>query len=165
LASSWPNKYDFQIYKAARTYLPNTDWRLYKAQLIQESALKPKAISHAGAKGLAQFMPGTWRDIQNQLNINGSPYDPHLAISGGAFYMSRLKSQWSWKRPEVDKHNLALASYNAGLGHLLNAQKRCDMASLYVEIIQCLPDITGRHSTETIGYVININRYFKQLKR
>lgn len=145
--------------------MPNIDWRLYKAQLIQESALKPNATSHAGAKGLAQFMPGTWQDIQTKLNISGSPYSPHLAIPSGAFYMSRLKRQWSWQRPEVDKHNLALASYNAGLGHLLNAQKRCDMASLYQQIIKCLPAITGRHSKETIGYVININRYFEQLKR
>ena len=87
LASSWPNKYDFQIYKAARTYLPNTDWRLYKAQLIQESALKPNATSHAGAKGLAQFMPGTWQDIQTQLNAKlnsadiGTDYAP---IAGGS---------------------------------------------------------------------------------
>lgn len=164
LASSWPDKYDYQIYKAAKQHLPGVDWRLYKAQLIQESALKPLAVSKAGAKGLAQFMPGTWSDISRELGYSGSPFDPHLAIPGGAFYMSKLRRGWSWNRPEDDKHNLALASYNAGFGNLLKAQKRCSNAILYAQIISCLSDVTGHHSNETIGYVLSIRKYHKILK-
>ena len=77
LALSWPDKYDWQIRKAVKNYLPTVDWRLYKAQLIQESSLRPLVVSHAGAKGLAQFMPSTWADVSSQLQLVGSPFEPH----------------------------------------------------------------------------------------
>lgn len=158
-ASSWPSKYDLQIAKATKQYLPGVDWKLYKAQLIQESSLNPNAVSPAGAKGLAQFMPLTWNDISSQLAVTGTPFDPHVAIPAGAYYVSKLRRAWSWDRPEVDRHNLALASYNAGLGNILKAQRHCNNQSLYSEIISCLPYITGYHSKETIGYVRSIRRY------
>jgi len=52
-------KYDALIKTAQKKYLPGTDWRLLKAQLTQESDLNPRAVSPAGAQGIAQFMPNT----------------------------------------------------------------------------------------------------------
>ncbi|MFT7565833.1 MAG: soluble lytic murein transglycosylase-like protein [Pseudoalteromonas distincta] len=163
-ASSWPDKYDYQIIKATKQFMPGVDWRLYKAQLAQESALRPDAVSPAGAKGIAQFMPATWQEVSDQLSLAGTPFEPHLAIPAGAYYMSKLRSGWNWQRPEQDKYNLALASYNAGFGNLLKAQKRCNNAILYVDIIDCLPDITKHHANETINYVISIRRYHLIIK-
>lgn len=163
--SSWPNKYDYQIFKASKQYLPGVDWKLYKAQLIQESALRPNAVSPAGAKGIAQFMPATWGEVSRQLVIDGSPFDPHLSIPAGAYYLSNMRRGWIWNRPEQDRHNLALASYNAGFGNLLKAQRICNNATLYPDIIKCLPDITFQHSKETIGYVLSIRRYHTLLRQ
>lgn len=163
--SSWPDKYDYQIFKASKQYLPGVDWKLYKAQLIQESALRPNAVSPAGAKGIAQFMPATWGEVSRQLVIDGSPFDPHLSIPAGAYYLSKLRRGWIWNRTEYERHNLALASYNAGFGNLLKAQRLCNNATLYADIIKCLPDITFQHSKETIGYVLAIRRYHKLLRQ
>ncbi len=70
--------------------------------------------------------------------------------------MGVLIQSWKSPRPPLDRHTLALGSYNAGIGNLLKAQRLCDNARLYDEIIPCLPRVTGHHSAETIGYTRNI---------
>lgn len=117
--------------------------------------MKPDAVSPVGARGLAQFMPGTWRDVARRMNFphGTSPHEAAFAIEAGAYYMAQLRAQWRSPRPALDRHQLAQASYNAGIGNLVAAQKRCGMASGYAEIVACLPDITGGHSSETIAYV------------
>lgn len=163
-ASSFPDRYDREIEKAAKMYLPGLDWRLWKAQLYQESRLDPDAVSPVGAAGLAQFMPGTWADVSRRLKYeNLSPHMAEPSILAGAYYMATLRNQWSAKRPETDRHQLAAASYNAGLGNILKAQERCNDLSLYSEIIKCLPQITGQHSEETITYVERIWRWWKMM--
>lgn len=162
--SYFPDDYDEEIKEAAAIYLPGVDWRLWKAQLYQESRLDPNAVSPVGAKGLAQFMPGTWADVSRHLDMEGvSPLVAEPAIHAGAYYMRQLRNSWSSPRPEKDRHFLAAASYNAGLGNLLKAQKACNMAILLDEIMACLPQITGHHSKETITYVERIQRWFQQM--
>lgn len=160
-ASSFPDRYDRQIQAAAARWLPGVPWRLWKAQLYQESRLDPNARSPAGAEGLAQFMPATWREITAAMQLG--LVDRRMAgpsIEAGAFYMARLRRQWSAPRPERDRHDLAMASYNAGLGHLLAAQKACGGPSSYAAIVACLPQITGRHAKETLGYAPAVRRWF-----
>ncbi|HEX7075077.1 MAG TPA: transglycosylase SLT domain-containing protein, partial [Hyphomicrobiaceae bacterium] len=129
-------------------------WRLLKSQYWQESRLDPSAVSPAGARGIAQFMGPTWAEVSRAMGWGlVSPHDVRYAIEAGAYYDSRLYRQWRAPRPETDRISLMLASYNAGLGSILNAQRRCNGAPLYAEIIACLPQVTGRHSSETIGYV------------
>lgn len=102
-------------------------------------------------------MPGTWAEVSKAMQFG--LVDRRIAapaILGGAYYMAKLRGQWSSKRPDVDRHRLAAASYNAGLGHLLKAQKLCGGAVLYDDIIRCLPDVTGKHSRETTTYVVRI---------
>ncbi len=77
------------------------------ATLLQESAFDPRALSSAGAIGIAQFMPSTAEDI----GVN--PFDPYDAIDGAALLLS------SYVRAYADSPNpyvLALAAYNAGPG-------------------------------------------------
>jgi len=163
-ASYFPDDYDREIKKAAEMYLPGVDWRLWKAQLYQESRLDPNAMSPVGASGLAQFMPGTWADVSRQLGMEGlSPTMVEPAILAGAYYMAKLRTSWSSPRPDMDRHYLAAASYNAGLGNILKAQKRCEMLLLYDDIIRCLPSVTGRHSKETITYIERIKKWFNQM--
>ncbi|MBL4839920.1 MAG: transglycosylase SLT domain-containing protein [Thalassospira sp.] len=143
--------------------MPGVDWRLLKAQSWQESRFKVDAVSPVGAMGITQFMPATWDQVSRQLGFpkGASAFVPELAIEAAAFYMGRLRAEWSAPRPEQDRHSLALASYNGGIGNILAAQTLCGGENLYPRIITCLPDVTGRHSRETIDYVDKIWRFWQ----
>lgn len=164
-ARQFEDKYDEQIEKAVkRWWRTEGDWHWWKAQLYQESLLDPNALSPVGASGLAQFMPATWDDVSHRLGLVGvSPRSAKHAIDAGAYYMSTLSRGWSSERPALDRLQLAQASYNAGFGSLLAAQRACNGAVMYDGIICCLPSITGRHSDETIGYVYRIAIWKQQM--
>lgn len=160
-ASIFPAKYDREIKRSVETWWPDyPSWAAWKGQLYQESRLDPAAVSPVGAAGLAQFMPGTWAQIARELRLPAGVSPHHeIAIEAGAYYMAKLRRQWSAPRPADDRQRLAQASYNAGLGHLLAAQRACGGPPLYSDIIACLPAITGRHSRETIAYVKRIAKW------
>lgn len=163
-ASSFPDRYDGKIEQAAERYLPGVDWRLLKAQYYQESRLDPQAVSPVGAAGVAQFMPGTWRQISRELGYGD--VSPHLAapaIAAGAYYMGKLRKMWSAPRPEADRLSLAMASYNAGPGNLLAAQRKAGGANRYEPIAEKLPEVTGRYAEETITYVRRIWTYWTRM--
>lgn len=134
--------------------------------MFQESRLDPDAVSPVGAAGLAQFMPATWAMMvkEMRLDLKASPHTARLAIPAGAAYMAKLRRQWSSPRPQADRHKLAQASYNAGLGNLLTAQKLCGMRNLYLDIARCLPRVTGRHSEETTDYVRKIWHWWRLME-
>lgn len=164
-ANVFKNKvYDLSIRKWASVYTPSYPWYWNKAQLIAESNLNPNAVSPVGAKGLGQFMPGTWADIQRQLGHKGSIYSPSLSIQANAYYMKYLRGQFKKERPEKDRHSLALAAYNAGLGNILKAQALGGNSLLYSPMINALPKVTGHHSKETRDYVARIWRYIDILR-
>lgn len=81
------------------------DGRLLAAVVWTESGFRPGAVSHAGALGLAQLMPGTAR----LLGVD--PRDPLENLAGGATYLRAQLERFG--RPE-----LALAAYNAGPGRV-----------------------------------------------
>jgi membrane-bound lytic murein transglycosylase MltF len=147
------NQYDDLIQAATEKWLPGYDWRLLKAQYIQESQLKPFAVSPAGALGLAQFLASTWAEWSPRAGYEGRDRtDPEASIFTGACYMAHLKRQWASPRPEIDRICLAMASYNAGLGNLLKAQKAANGALAYKDIVSALPSVTGAKSAETLNY-------------
>jgi hypothetical protein len=77
---------------------------LLAAQLMAESGFNPRAVSPAGALGIAQFMPATARSYGLR-----DPFDPVAAIDAQAHLMSDLLRQFR-------SVPLALAAYNAGAG-------------------------------------------------
>lgn len=85
------------------------------AQLEAESGWNPNALSPAGARGLAQFMPATW-----QAYGNGSVWDPAAAIQAQGAYMATLMESVSDVAASTgeDPVVLALAAYNAGPGRI-----------------------------------------------
>ena len=156
-ASLYPDDYDRQFKDAVNVFLPlGTDWRLLKAQCYQESRLNRFARSPVGAMGLCQFMPGTWAEAKKNIPDLNSPWLPEASILAAGWYMGKLHRTWSAERPMMDRYMLAAASYNAGAGHLIKAQRLCGGDNLYIDIAPCLIQVTGHHSKETLGYVKNI---------
>jgi soluble lytic murein transglycosylase-like protein len=155
--------YNGLIKDSADKYLLDVDWRLVKAQLFQESKLDPSAVSPAGAVGISQFMQGTWNDMKKKMAMptNASPLQPVYAVPALCFYMAKLHDQWTAKRTDADRYALALASYNAGIGNLLSAQKLAGNANEYHKIIAQLHRVTGdKNARETHTYVEKIFGYF-----
>jgi soluble lytic murein transglycosylase-like protein len=77
------------------------DGRLLAAVVWTESNFAPTVVSHAGAIGLAQLMPGTAR------GLGVDPWDPVQNLDGGARYLRTQLQRFG----SID---LALAAYNAG---------------------------------------------------
>lgn len=155
--------YDAAIQAAVAKHLPGYDWRLYKAQLWQESRLNPRAVSPAGAGGIAQFMPDTWNEWTARADgaeWNYDRFNAEASIHAGACYMAWLLGEWSWARPEIDRACLALASYNSGLGDILEAQRVSGMRHLYADIIAKLPEVEPEHAAEPIEYVQKVLGYW-----
>lgn len=79
-----------------------TDWALfYRANIEVESAYNARALSHAGAIGLGQLMPGTARDL------GVDPHDMGQNLDGSARYLLMMLELFG-------DPALALAAYNAG---------------------------------------------------
>jgi len=95
------------------------DWRLLAAQVAQESRFDPRARSWAGARGLLQLMPRTAREVGVR-----NPSDPAQNVAGGVRYLAMLSEAWKDEIPdEAERLKFVLASYNAGRGHVLDAQR------------------------------------------
>jgi len=92
---------------------------LLAAQLKQESNFNRRAVSRAGAQGVAQFMPGTWPHWGRDENGNGvaSPWEPEDAIPAAARYDCGIAAQVA--AVPGDPAGLMLAGYNAGPGAVL----------------------------------------------
>lgn len=94
------------------------DWRLLAAQMYQESKFKEDAVSWAGAFGLMQFMPAT--AAQYGLH-HASPPEEH--VRAATLYISWLDSYWGERIfDEEERLKFILASYNVGLGHVMDAR-------------------------------------------
>lgn len=165
----WPARFaDCEPYREDIEDAVQTYWGAWQypdawaAQLYQESLCNPSAISPAGAAGLAQFMPATWREAQAHFGIRASPHDD-IAIEAGAWYMMRQMAVWRSPRPQIRRWELALASYNAGAGNIIRAQGECDGARDWDDILPCLPDVTGHHARETTQYVVRIRHHWQAM--
>jgi soluble lytic murein transglycosylase-like protein len=98
--------------------------KLLTALVWSESAFNADAVSHAGAIGLAQLMPGT------AAMMNLDPHDPEQNLEGGARYLAAQLERFE----SVD---LALAAYNAGPGRVSRAGGIPNITETqnYVEIV------------------------------
>jgi membrane-bound lytic murein transglycosylase F len=91
---------------------------LLAALSYQESHWDPHARSATGVRGLMMLTQNTAKSLGVTDRL-----DPEQSIDGGARYLARRYELLSEKIPDPDRVFLALASYNVGRGHLLDAQK------------------------------------------
>ena len=95
---------------------------LFVRQIQQESGFNPRAVSRAGAIGIAQFMPETAKG----LGIN--PWNPNASLKGAARLMASYVKRYG------GDYSKALAAYNAGSGTVAWVLARCG-----VQWRVCLP--------------------------
>lgn len=97
----------------------NWDWRLLAALVYQESRFNPQGESWAGARGLMQLMPETARRF-GATDVN----NPTQSVKAGVNYLKYLDRFWSKSVADsTERVKFILASYNAGLSHIIDAQK------------------------------------------
>ncbi|MFN4113137.1 MAG: lytic transglycosylase domain-containing protein [Sphingomonadaceae bacterium] len=122
-AAAVPARYSAKVHELAARF--DLSPALIEALVWQESRWRENAVSHAGARGLAQLMPGTAR----YLGVN--PDDPFANLEGGARY---LREQLDRFDGDLER---ALAAYNAGPGRVERAGgiPRIRETQLYVTAI------------------------------
>ena len=106
-ARAVPSAYAAKVTELSRRF--DLSPSLIEALVWQESRWRPDAVSPVGARGLAQLMPGTARDL------GVDPRDPFQNLEGGARY---LREQLDRFDGDLEK---ALAAYNAGPGRVIRA--------------------------------------------
>jgi hypothetical protein len=103
-------------------------------QIQQESNFNPKAVSSAGAIGIAQFMPAT------AAGMGFDPHDPHVSLRMAALFMAQKQASYQGDAAK------ALAAYNAGDGTVQAAIASCGTAWL-----SCTPHETQQYVAVILG--------------
>ncbi|MDF1547596.1 MAG: transglycosylase SLT domain-containing protein, partial [Bacteroidales bacterium] len=122
---------------------------------IIESALNPRAVSRAGATGLWQFMYGTGRMYQLEINsFVDERRDPYRASLAAAKFLANLYEVYKdW--------TLVIAAYNCGPGNVNKAIRRANGKRDYWDIYPYLPRETRGYVPAFIGAAYMINYYDK----
>ena len=97
----------------------NLDWRLILAMIRQESAFTSDAVSHAGAYGFMQIMPRTGSMLVQTLKLE-EHRSPANNLKAGIYYYAMLVGRF-YGTGDTNMYKFALASYNAGSGHIEDA--------------------------------------------
>nr|WP_321573344.1 membrane-bound lytic murein transglycosylase MltF [Pasteurella canis] len=99
-------------------YKGNLDWRLLAAIAYQESHWNPDATSPTGVRGMMMLTKAT----ADRMRIKDRT-DPEQSIKAGSEYLHWLITQMPDTIAEDERIWFALAAYNMGLGHLLDARR------------------------------------------
>jgi soluble lytic murein transglycosylase-like protein len=99
-------QYEPHIRAAAARYNIDPNW--IAGVIWQESRGNPRAVSHCGAMGLMQLMPGTARS----LGVSNA-FDIAQNIDGGAKYLRQMLDTFRGNM------SFATAAYNAGPGNVM----------------------------------------------
>ena len=111
------SEYDILIKQGAEKL--GWDWRLLASIVYQESKFQMGDESWAGAQGLMQLMPETAK----RFGANDI-HDPKENIKAGVNYLRYLDRYWTKRiANEGERMKFILASYNAGLAHILDSRK------------------------------------------
>ncbi len=117
-ASGKVSRYDEYIKKYSKEI--DWDWRLLASLIYQESRFNPNVKSWAGAYGLMQLMPTT----ANRFGVSKQS-SPEKHIKAGVDFIKWLDKRFENRgiTDDEEKIKFILASYNVGLGHILDARR------------------------------------------
>lgn len=128
---------------SGRFHLPEV-W--IRAVIAAESGGRPDAVSRAGAMGLMQLMPGTWREARSTLGLGSDPFDVRDNILAGSAYLRRMLDLYG-EAGFLAAYNAGPARYEAWLSGArpLPAETRAYVAGLARRLNRSLslPDRTG----------------------
>lgn len=150
------------------------DWRLLAAVGYQESLWNPNAISPTGVRGLMMLTQLT----ATEMGVTDRR-DAQQSIRAGARYLKKLYDKLPQDLQEPHRTWFALAAYNVGYGHLLDARRLArhegrDPNDWFV-VREKLPLLLreeyfsktrhgfARAGAQSVVYVRNIRRYYDAL--
>ncbi len=165
--------YEVLYEKAGKKY--DIDWRLLAALGYQESYWDPGAVSPTGVRGIMQLTLPTAR----QMGVTDRS-DPEQAIDGGAKYIRTMMDRLPTEIAGPDRIWMALASYNVGFGHVMDARiitrQQGGDPNKWDDVRQRLLLLQRRawyqkakhgygRGLEAVRYVIRIRNYYEALVR
>ena len=151
----------------------NLDWCLLAAIAYQESHWNPDATSPTGVRGMMMLT----KDTAERMKITDRT-DPEQSIKAGSEYLHWLIEQIPDSINNDDRIWFALAAYNMGLGHLLDARRLTKSlggnADNWLDVKKNLPLLAEKRyytnlkygyarGYEAVQYVENIRRYMNSI--
>jgi soluble lytic murein transglycosylase len=127
-------------------------WTMIHAITRQESQFDRSAVSHAGARGLMQLMPGTARETAGKIALSYRPEalttDVQYNVQLGSTYFQRMLTYFGGSYP------LAVAAYNAGPGNVnkwlaANGDPRSGSISM-LDWIEAIPIFETRNYVQRV---------------
>lgn len=134
-------------------YAREIDWRLLAAISWQESHWNPQATSPTGVRGMMMLTHNT----AQSLNVRDRT-DPEQSIRGGSEYLIRMMAKVPPGIPEDERIWFALAAYNMGYAHMLDARKLTEKQQAnpdsWADVKLRLPMLSQKryYSQTTYGY-------------
>ena len=111
--------YDHIIKKHAKEY--GIDWQFVVAIMYQESKFQPGLYGLGGSYGLMQMMPET----MTYFGIDETSSEEEQILAG-IKYLYKIARAFDNITDKNEKYHFVAASYNAGRGHILDAQRLCE---------------------------------------
>lgn len=158
--------FEYKFRSAARK--GNLDWQLLAAIAYQESHWSNDALSPTGVRGIMQLTTQTAESlgIDDRLDMDAS-------IDGAARYLRNLYTRLPEKIKEPERTWFAVAAYNLGYKHVLNAYRKARDAGLehtqWNTISELLPSLYGQpfsqgvqaqHYVERVQIFTDIIRFY-----
>ncbi len=151
----YPLKYKNEVVRFSKEY--DLDPHLVMGVIWVESKFKPEATSNKGARGLMQIIPRTGQWIADQVGVSEYDdemlYDPETNIMFGCWYLAYLLRVFD------NDVQLALASYNGGMGNVMKWLKD----DRYSDDGRHLKAIPFKETRDYLQRVLDVQNQYKKL--
>lgn len=165
-------KYEKWFRESANNH--DLDWRLMAAIGYQESLWNPNAISPTGVRGIMMLTRRTAKEVgvSNRNNAEQS-------IRGGAYYFRKMYDRLPDSIVEPHRSWFALAAYNAGYGHIMDARRLTEQKGAdpndWFAVREHLPLLRqpeyyrharygyARGALQALHYVRNVRKYYEAM--